>query len=175
MFHLIKAVIKIVECISPCVVLIVATIITSASKAVGESSLHECLTFPACTNRTSQHVKLACEAEYAEIFLSDDKNSCLKNNKIKKVVNSSEPFVRINQSHVAKISSVMPMVQQKRNKSAPETEMKHCESTNVLRHKINSVTEMLECLRDDRNEIGIDILWHAFTQVVSLCFVCCGF
>lgn len=162
-------------------VILIVTTITSASDAVGDGSrLHECLTFPACSNRTSQHVKLACEADCVEFFLLDDKNVFLKNKKLlnKNIfkivdeVSSSESNVRKTRSRVAKISSFpTPMVHQKIIiSSTKETDNCEAKSSYQLRHKKQSKPEEKKSeshLQGDiqdksRNEIGIDIFWHAF-------------
>lgn len=90
--------------------------ITLALNAGGEnSSLHECITTPACTNRTSQHVKLACEADHVEHFILEKKKSCLRGKNSTKGhcrVGNSQSF-RKSYSQVAKISQSLKPCQQK--------------------------------------------------------------
>jgi len=115
-----------------------------------------------------------------EFFLLDDKNVFLKNKKLlnKNIfkivdeVSSSESNVRKTRSRVAKISSFpTPMVHQKIIiSSTKETDNCEAKSSYQLRHKKQSKPEEKKSeshLQGDiqdksRNEIGIDIFWHAF-------------
>ena len=115
-----------------------------------------------------------------EFFLLDDKNVFLKNKKLlnKNIfkivdeVSSSESNVRKTRGRVAKISSFpTPMVHQKIIiSSTKETDNCEAKSSYQLRHKKQSKPEEKKSeshLQGDiqdksRNEIGIDIFWHAF-------------
>lgn len=156
--------------------ILIVTIITSASDAVGVGShLHECLTLPACSNRTSQHVKLACEADCVELFLLDNKITKLKNkipfdNKIK-MVKTLDNIARKTRKQGANNSShallVTPMVHRKKIiSSTKETDSENSEakSSYQLRHKKQSKPEEKkseshlqgELEGKNRNKIGIE-------------------